>query len=37
MGGAQPLAATLNARSFLAFEVDPARIERRVTAAIAII
>jgi urocanate hydratase len=30
MGGAQPLAATLNGAVFLAIEVDPARIERRV-------
>src|SRR2546429_660104 len=31
MGGAQPLAATLNGAVFLGVEVDPARIERRVT------
>jgi urocanate hydratase len=31
MGGAQPLAATLNGGVFLGIEVDPARIERRVT------
>ncbi len=30
MGGAQPLAATLNGASFLGIDVDPARIERRV-------
>ncbi|HEX8096806.1 MAG TPA: urocanate hydratase [Pyrinomonadaceae bacterium] len=30
MGGAQPLAATLNGGVFLGVEVDPARIERRV-------
>lgn len=30
MGGAQPLAATLNGASFLGVEVDPARILRRV-------
>src|SRR2546425_61977 len=30
MGGAQPLAATLNGAIFLGVEVDPARIERRV-------
>src|SRR5438876_10243263 len=30
MGGAQPLAATLNGAAFLGIEVDPARIERRV-------
>ena len=30
MGGAQPLAATLNGASFLGVEVDPARIERRI-------
>ncbi len=30
MGGAQPLAATLNGAGFLGIEVDPARIERRV-------
>jgi urocanate hydratase len=31
MGGAQPLAATLNGATFLGIDVDPARIERRVT------
>src|SRR2546428_8106673 len=30
MGGAQPLAATLNGAVFLGVEVDPARIERRL-------
>ena len=30
MGGAQPLAATLNAAVFLGIDVDPVRIERRV-------
>jgi len=30
MGGAQPLAATLNGSVFLGIEVDPVRIERRV-------
>ena len=30
MGGAQPLAATLNGAVFLGVEVDPSRIERRV-------
>jgi urocanate hydratase len=30
MGGAQPLAATLNGAVFLGIEVDPRRIERRV-------
>jgi urocanate hydratase len=30
MGGAQPLAATLNDAVFLGLDVDPARIERRV-------
>jgi len=30
MGGAQPLAATLNGANFLGVEVDPARIERRI-------
>src|SRR3954449_8910815 len=30
MGGAQPLAATLNSAVFLGIEVDPERIERRV-------
>jgi urocanate hydratase len=31
MGGAQPLAATMNGGAFLAIEVDPHRIERRVS------
>ena len=31
MGGAQPLAATLNGAVFLGIEIDPARIERRVS------
>ncbi len=30
MGGAQPLAATMNGACFLAIEVDPSRIEKRV-------
>jgi urocanate hydratase len=30
MGGAQPLAATLNGGAFLGIDVDPARIERRI-------
>ncbi|HEU4641791.1 MAG TPA: urocanate hydratase [Gemmatimonadaceae bacterium] len=30
MGGAQPLAATMNGAAFLGIEVDPARIEKRV-------
>jgi urocanate hydratase len=30
MGGAQPLAATMNGAAFLGIEVDPARIERRL-------
>ncbi|MBI3099706.1 MAG: urocanate hydratase [Planctomycetes bacterium] len=30
MGGAQPLAATMNGAAFLGIEVDPARIARRV-------
>jgi urocanate hydratase len=30
MGGAQPLAATLNGACFLGIEVDPARIEKRL-------
>jgi urocanate hydratase len=30
MGGAQPLAATMNGAIFLGIDVDPARIERRV-------
>src|SRR5690349_20006498 len=33
MGGAQPLAATLNGAIFLGIEVDPERIERRVRTA----
>jgi urocanate hydratase len=32
MGGAQPLAATMNDAAFLGIEVDPARIERRVAS-----
>jgi urocanate hydratase len=32
MGGAQPLAATMNGAAFLGVEVDPARIERRVAS-----
>jgi len=32
MGGAQPLATTLGGGVFLGIEVDPARIERRVTS-----
>ena len=31
MGGAQPLAATMNGGAFLGVEVNPARIERRLT------
>ncbi|HEU4641936.1 MAG TPA: urocanate hydratase [Gemmatimonadaceae bacterium] len=31
MGGAQPLAATMNGAAFLGVEVDPARIEKRVS------
>jgi urocanate hydratase len=31
MGGAQPLAATMNGAAFLGVDVDPARIERRLT------
>ncbi|MGI8733537.1 MAG: urocanate hydratase [Pyrinomonadaceae bacterium] len=31
MGGAQPLAATLNGATFLGIDVDPARIERRIS------
>jgi len=31
MGGAQPLAATMNGANFLGVEVDPARIEKRIT------
>jgi urocanate hydratase len=30
MGGAQPLAATMNGAAFLAVEVDPARIRKRI-------
>src|SRR4029453_929565 len=30
MGGAQPLAATMNGAVFLGIEVDPARIQRRI-------
>jgi urocanate hydratase len=30
MGGAQPLAATMNGAAFLGVEVDPARLERRL-------
>jgi len=30
MGGAQPLAATMNGAAFLGIDVDPARIERRI-------
>jgi urocanate hydratase len=30
MGGAQPLAATMNGASFLGIDVDPARIEKRL-------
>ena len=30
MGGAQPLAATMNGACFLGIDVDPARIERRL-------
>jgi urocanate hydratase len=32
MGGAQPLAATMNGAAFLGIDVDPARIQRRVLA-----
>ncbi|MDQ6810076.1 MAG: urocanate hydratase [Verrucomicrobiota bacterium] len=32
MGGAQPLAATMNGARFLGIEVDPARIEKRLTS-----
>ena len=35
MGGAQPLAATLNGAAFLGIEVDPERIKRRIRPAIA--
>ncbi len=30
MGGAQPLAATMNGAAFLGIDVDPARVERRI-------
>jgi urocanate hydratase len=30
MGGAQPLAATMNGAAFLGIDVDPERIKRRV-------
>jgi urocanate hydratase len=30
MGGAQPLAATMNGAAYLGIEIDPARIERRI-------
>jgi urocanate hydratase len=33
MGGAQPLAATMNGARFLGIDVDPARIERRLATA----
>jgi urocanate hydratase len=33
MGGAQPLAATMNGAAFLGADVDPARIERRLKTA----
>jgi len=33
MGGAQPLAATMNGACFLGIEVDPARIQRRLATA----
>ncbi len=33
MGGAQPLAATMNGAAFLGVDVDPARIERRLKTA----
>lgn len=32
MGGAQPLAATLNGASFLGIDVDPSRIEKRLAS-----
>src|SRR4029077_11264688 len=32
MGGAQPLAATMNGAAFLGVDVDPSRIERRVAS-----
>src|SRR6185503_7004839 len=31
MGGAQPLAATMNGAAFLGIDVDPARIEKRIS------
>jgi urocanate hydratase len=33
MGGAQPLAATMNGAAFLGVEVDPARVRRRIDSA----
>ena len=30
MGGAQPLAATMNGATFLAAEIDPSRIQKRL-------
>jgi urocanate hydratase len=30
MGGAQPLAATMNGAAFLGIEIDPARVQRRI-------
>ena len=33
MGGAQPLAATMNGARFLGIDVDPARIQRRIESA----
>ena len=32
MGGAQPLAATMNGAAFLGIDVDPARIEKRIAS-----
>ncbi|MFU8805834.1 MAG: urocanate hydratase, partial [Bradymonadaceae bacterium] len=32
MGGAQPMAATMNGAAFLGVDVDPARVERRIKA-----
>ena len=32
MGGAQPLAATMNGARFLGIDVDPARIEKRIAS-----
>ena len=32
MGGAQPLAATMNGACFLGIEVDPTRIEKRIAS-----